>query len=64
MNRYGIPVQCKHIPQLDKEFMPILKFNRAFLADAKKPVSIAVERDRGQVAGDRAVQFRAMKHDE
>ena len=50
MNRYGIPVQCKHIPQLDKEFMPILKFNRAFLADAKKPVSIAVERDRGQVA--------------
>ena len=50
MNRYGIPVQCKHIPQLDKEFMPILKFNRAFLTNAKKPVSIAVERDRGQVA--------------
>ena len=50
MNRYGIPVQIKHIPQLDKEFMPILKFNRAFLADAKKPVSIAVERSRGQVA--------------
>ena len=50
MNRYGIPVQIKHIPQLAKEFMPILKFNRAFLADAKKPVSIAVERSRGQVA--------------
>lgn len=48
MNRYGIPVQIKHIPQLDKEFMPILKFNRAFLADAKKPVSIAVERSRGR----------------
>ena len=50
MNRYGIPVQIKHVPQLDKDFMPILKFNQAFLADAKKPVSIAVERDRGQVA--------------
>ena len=50
MNRYGIPVEIKHVPQLDKDFMPILKFNQAFLADAKKPVSIAVERDRGQVA--------------
>ena len=50
MNRYGISVPCKHIPQLDQDFMPILKFNRAYLAGAKKPVSIAVERSRGQVA--------------
>ena len=50
MNRYGIPVNIKHLPPLDKDFMPILIFNRAFLADAKKPVSIAVERDRGQMA--------------
>ena len=30
--------------------MPILKFNRAFLQSAKKPVSFAVERSNGQVA--------------
>ena len=50
MNRFGIPVELKHIPSLDPDFMPLLRFNRAFLADAKKPVSIAVERDRGQIA--------------
>lgn len=50
MNRFGIPVELKHVPSLDPDFMPLLRFNRAFLADAKKPVSIAVERDRGQIA--------------
>ena len=50
MNRFGISVELKHIPSLDPDFMPLLRFNRAFLADAKKPVSIAVERDRGQIA--------------
>ena len=30
--------------------MPILRFNRAFLADAEKPVDIAVERADGQMA--------------
>ena len=50
MNRFGIPVELKYVPSLDPDFMPLLRFNRAFLADAKKPVSIAVERDRGQIA--------------
>ena len=50
MNRFGIPVELKYVPSLDPDFMPLLRFNRAFLADAKKPVSIAVEREKGQVA--------------
>lgn len=50
MNRYGITFSVKNSPDLDPGFMPILKFNRAFLETAKKPVSFAVERSGGQVA--------------
>ena len=50
MNRFGISVELKHVPPLDPEFIPLLRFNRAFLADAKKPVGIAVERADGQMA--------------
>ncbi|MCD7927816.1 MAG: ROK family protein [Oscillospiraceae bacterium] len=50
MNRCGVDFEVKNAPQLDPEFMPILKFNRAFLEGAKKPVSLAVERADGQMA--------------
>lgn len=50
MNRYGVSVDIKNIPELDPEFTPLLKFNRAFLEHATKPVSIAVERADGQMA--------------
>ncbi|MBQ7871247.1 MAG: ROK family protein [Oscillospiraceae bacterium] len=50
MNRYGINVELKHTPPLDPEFIPLFRFNRAFLKDAKKPVAIAVERAGGQMA--------------
>ncbi|MCD8087849.1 MAG: ROK family protein [Oscillospiraceae bacterium] len=50
MNRYGIEIAVKNAPLLDPEFMPILKFNRSFLATAKKPISIAVERADSQMA--------------
>ncbi|MBP3493388.1 MAG: ROK family protein [Oscillospiraceae bacterium] len=50
MERYGINVQLKNIPVLDPEFTPMLQFNRAFLATATQPVSLAVERADGQVA--------------
>jgi len=53
MERYNISVQVKNIPALDPGFIPILKFNKAFLAGAQKPVSIAVERADGQVAAFR-----------
>ncbi|MDE6879859.1 MAG: ROK family protein [Oscillospiraceae bacterium] len=50
MNRFGISVDLQHVPPLDPEFIPLLRFNRAFLADAQKPVGIAVERADGQMA--------------
>ena len=53
MNRFGINVELKHIPSLDPDFIPLMRFNRAFLAGAKKPVGIAVERSDGQMASCR-----------
>ena len=53
MNRFGINVELKHTPALDPEFIPLMRFNRAFLATAKKPVGIAVERADGQMASCR-----------
>ena len=50
MNRYGIEVKINNVPVLDPEFTPLLKFNQAFLENATKPVSIAVERADGQMA--------------
>ena len=53
MKLHGIEIPVKNAPKLDPAFIPILKFNRAFLATAKKPVSIAVERADGQMAACR-----------
>ncbi len=50
MERFGISVDVINKPVLDPNFIPLLKFNRAFLKDAAKPVSIAVERADGQMA--------------
>ena len=50
MNKLGIEAAIRNVPELDPGFFPVLRFNRAFLEGAQKPVSIAVERDRGQVA--------------
>ena len=50
MERYGISAQIKNVPALDPEFTPLLKYNQAFLENAKKPVSIAVERADGQMS--------------
>ncbi len=50
MERFGISVDVVNKPVLDPDFIPLLKFNRAFLKDAAKPVSIAVERADGQMA--------------
>ena len=53
MDRFGINVALKHTPSLDPGFIPLMRFNRAFLATAKKPVGIAVERSDGQMASCR-----------
>lgn len=50
MNFLGIETSVKNIPELDPGFIPMYKFNHAFLADAKKPVGIAVERADGEMA--------------
>ncbi|NBI09968.1 ROK family protein [Colidextribacter sp. OB.20] len=50
MNRFGINVALKNIPELDPDFIPLMRFNRTFLEGAKKPVGIAVERADGQMA--------------
>lgn len=50
MERYGISVNLKNIPELDPEFMPLARYNEAFLENATKPISIAVERADGQMA--------------
>ena len=50
MERYGICVNLKNIPELDPEFMPLARYNEAFLENATKPISIAVERADGQMA--------------
>ena len=49
MNHLSIAFNVKNKPVLDLEFMPIGLFNKAFLKDAKKPVSFAVERANGQM---------------
>ena len=50
MEFLGVQINIKNSPELDPEFIPLHLFNKAFLADAKKPVSIAVERAKGEMA--------------
>ncbi|MCR5088742.1 MAG: ROK family protein [Oscillospiraceae bacterium] len=50
MNHLGIEVSIRNVPELDPAFLPLGRFNQAFLKSAKKPVGIAVERSGGQMA--------------
>ena len=50
MNHHGISVAIQNVPALDPEFIPLLKFNEAFLATATQPIAIAVERSDGQIS--------------
>lgn len=50
MKHLGIEVSVKYVPELDPGFLPLGKFNQAFLRDAKQPLDVAVERAGGQVA--------------
>ena len=50
MKHLGIDISVKNTPVLDPAFIPMGLFNKAFLQTAKKPVSVAVERENGQVA--------------
>ncbi len=50
MTHLGIEVSLKNIPEYDQNFIPLNKWNEAFLKGAKKPIGIAVERAGGQTA--------------
>lgn len=50
MKIYGIEVDIKNVPVLDKTFAPLSAFNKAFLKTAKKPLSVAVERSGGLIS--------------
>ena len=50
MQYLGIEYQMKHPPKLDASFIPFGVWREAYLKDAKQPISIAVERDRGCVS--------------
>ena len=50
MNYLGIEAKVKNLPELDKDFFPLYLFNQAFLATAKEPIGVAVERANGEMA--------------
>jgi hypothetical protein len=50
MNFLNLNIDVKNAPVLDPGFIPMKKFNDAFLADATKPLAIAVERNDGLTA--------------
>ena len=50
MEHLGISFPVKNIPALDPGFLPLQRFNEAFLSGADKPVGIAVERANGEMA--------------
>jgi len=49
MQHCNIKFDIKNKPELDLDFIPIYKFNEAFLKTAKKPFSIAIERNDKQI---------------
>ena len=50
MQYLGIEYNMKHTPKLDQQFVPFGVWRTAYLKDAKKPIAIAVERDKGHVS--------------
>lgn len=49
MKYLGITFNVKNMPELDPEFIPLGPWLKAYLQGADKPISIAVERDKGKI---------------
>jgi len=49
MQHLKIQADIKNKPELDPGFIPLFKFNEAFLKTAKQPFAIAIERNDGQI---------------
>ncbi len=50
MKRYGIEVNLVREAPLEQTFLPIKKWNDAYLAEAAKPLAVAIERSNGLVS--------------
>ncbi len=50
MNYLGVEYSMKYPPKLDPAFIPFGVWREAYLKDAKQPIAIAVERDKGRVS--------------
>ena len=50
MRYLGIEYQVGHPPKLEPQFIPFGVWRAAYLKDAKMPLSIAVERDKGRIS--------------
>ena len=50
MQYLGIEYQMKHTPKLDPGFIPFGVWRAAYLKDAKQPIAIALERDKGRIS--------------
>ena len=50
MQYLGVNYEMKHAPKLDPTFIPFGIWRSAYLTGAKKPIAIALERDKGQVS--------------
>lgn len=50
MKHCGIGIKAGYRPVLDEGFVPLASFVKAFLAEAEKPVAIAIERNGGLVS--------------
>lgn len=50
MNFLGLEIDVRNVPELDRGFIPMHKFNESFLKTARKPVGIALERELGLMA--------------
>ena len=50
MQYLGVEYQMKHAPKLEPQFIPFGVWRAAYLKDAKTPIAIAVERDKGRVS--------------
>ena len=50
MRYLGIDYSMKHAPKLDPGFIPFGVWREAYLKDAKQPIAIALERDKGRIS--------------
>lgn len=50
MERFGITFDLKVKPALDPDFMPLYRWEEAYLAGAKEPLAVALEREDGKIA--------------